>query len=166
MSLSLKLQLFIAFIMILSVVFYSFINLTSQNIDFINIPREEQIYFVCLIINELIYAFMIIYGIILCFWNTLTSCWREGSNNSSEMSCSTCIGFIFFIFSNLYIFYCLYIERIEIPEYLNENGNIFLGLILALIIEGILFSFIRNCISCEKKKQIRYNNMEDAEEIV
>ena len=146
-------------------VLYSFINLTSQTINFLNIQRDEQIYFSCLIINEIIYAISIIYGIILCFWSTLTSCWREGNTSNSGMSCTTCCFFIFFIFSNLYIFYSLFIEEIDTFKYLKDNGYIFLSLIGGLIIEGILFSFCRNCISCKskEKKLLKYKDITNDE---
>lgn len=153
MSSSLIIQLFLAFFMIACVSVYSFFNLSSKSIDFLNIPREEQLYFSCLIINEITYILAIIYGVLLCFWSTLTSCWRENTTSSNSFSCSTACFFIIFILTNFYLFYILFIEPIPIPEYLKENGLVFLSLIGAIILEGIVFSFFRNCINCKSKKR-------------
>ena len=160
MSISLKLQLFIAFFMTLCVSVYSFFNLSSKSIDFFNISREEQLYFSCLIINEIIYILTIIYGILLCFWSTLTSCWHENTNSNNSFTCSTACFFIIFIMTNFYLFYTLMIEPIVVPEYLKENGLVFLSLIGMIILEGLLFSFFRNCINCnnKKKKLLKYQD--------
>ena len=57
----------------------------------------------------------------------------------------------------------LYIEPIELPQYLIINGQVFLGSIVAIISEGILFYLCRLCYNSfsTKKKLLKYNNMED-----
>ena len=54
MSFSLKLQLLIAFLTIFCVSVYTFLNLSSQSIDFLKVSREEQLFFSCLVINEIV----------------------------------------------------------------------------------------------------------------
>ena len=56
--------------------------------------------------------------------------------------------------TNMYIFYTLFIEPINVPDYLKENGIVFLSSILGIILEGIVFTFFRNCVKCEKKKKL------------
>lgn len=153
MSTSLKLQLLIAFFMILCVSVYSFFNLTSESIDFLNVSRDEQLFFSCLVINEIIYILTVIYGVLLCFWSTLTSCWRENTTSSNTFNCSTACFFIIFILTNVFIFYTIFIVPIDIPSYLKDNGMVFLSSIGGIILEGIVFTFFRNCIKCDKKKR-------------
>ena len=154
MSFSLKIQLLIAFLTVFCVSVYTFFNLSSQSIDFLKVSREEQLFFSCLVINEIVYLLTVVYSILLCFWSTLTSCWKENTTSSNNFNWTTGCFLLIFIMTNMYIFYTLFIEPINVPDYLKENGIVFLSSILGIILEGIVFTFFRNCVKCEKKKKL------------
>ena len=163
MNISLKIQSLIAFLILCGTVVYTFFNLVSKDINFMNLQQNERLYFVCLIINELIYGIIIIYSLLYSAWSLLTCCWREGPNNNSSFSSSKGCGILLMVLTNINLFYSLYLEPIELPQYLIINGQVFLGSIVAIISVGILFYCCRLCYNSfsRKKKLLKYNNMED-----
>ena len=167
MSFSLKIQLLIAFLTVFCVSVYTFFNLSSQSIDFLKVSREEQLFFSCLVINEIVYVLTVVYSILLCFWSTLTSCWKENTTSSNNFNWTTGCFLLIFIMTNMYIFYTLFIEPINVPDYLKENGIVFLSSILGIILEGIVFTFLEIVLNVKKEKLLKYTDRgESDDEIV
>ena len=147
----LKLQILIAYLMVIFATIYCFIVLSSNKINFLNLSSHEQFFYSCIILSEIIYILTIIYGILKCFWNTITCCWRSNNEtNNNNFTWKKGFTMILFIMCNATFIYYIYFSKLTFPDFMINIGNMFINLIIAVFSEGIIFYLIRKYL--EKKE--------------
>lgn len=166
MSKLLKLQIFIAFCMTLITSLYCFIVLSQNEINFFYLSNDEQLFYSCIIINEIFYILTVIYGILNFVWKTVTCCWRD-DNEVIQNNFNWKKGFsmIIFMASNITLAYYIYVSPIiGLPNFMLNLGHLFLILIYAIVGESLILYLVRQYINYKDSKKIFVQLLDDNDE--
>ena len=159
---SLTIQLGLAYVSTALITLATFFTLIGHPVTWKDLDNNQRWYYISLIFNEIILAFVSIYGIMYMFWNFLTCCWRDGETKSQFTTCKG-LSLIGSLTTHALIFYYLLIENISFNNELKNCGYAFLINILFIFLLGLGCSTYRICSKTKKSNSRPLSNQNQIE---